>query len=157
MYHHKKTKRGLSTIVTSAILLSAVAIMGIMVVGWANSNLITHQVKLEETFSDTYNKLNEKMLIEHVWFGNTGPSINITINNIGTIGLNVTTIKITNITSSQEYSYPYTDSGIVTGDTLSINQTFGWITNIPYEILITTGRDSQFRTEVLSPWEIEED
>ncbi len=151
MYRHKKTTRGLSTIVTSAILLSAVAIMGIMVVGWANTNLITHQVKLEETFSDTYNKLNEKMLIEHVWFGNTGPSINITINNIGTIGLNVTTIKITNITSSQEYSYPYTDSGIVTGDTLSINQTFGWITNIPYEILITTGRDSQFRTEVLSP------
>jgi len=151
MYRHKKTKRGLSTIVTSAILLSAVAIMGIMVVGWANSNLITHQVKLEETFSDTYNKLNEKMLIEHVWFGNTGPSINITINNIGTIGLNVTTIKITNITSSQEYSYPYTDSGIITGNTLSINQTFGWITNIPYEILITTGRDTQFRTEVLSP------
>jgi len=122
-----------------------------MVVGWANSNLITHQVKLEETFSDTYNKLNEKMLIEHVWFGNTGPSINITMNNIGTIGYNVTTIKITNITSSQWYSYPYTDSGIVTGDTLSINQTFGWITNTPYEILITTGRDSQFRTEVLSP------
>jgi len=151
MHRHKKTKRGLSTIVTSAILLSAVAIMGIMVVGWANSNLITHQVKLEETFSDSYNKLNEKMLIEHVWFGNTGPSINITMNNIGTIGYNVTTIKITNITSSQWYSYPYTDSGIVTGDTLSINQTFGWITNTPYEILITTGRDSQFRTEVLSP------
>ncbi len=151
MHRHKKTKRGLSTIVTSAILLSAVAIMGVMVVGWANSNLITHQVKLEETFSDSYNKLNEKMLIEHVWFGNTGPSINITINNIGTIGLNVTTLQITNITSSQWYSYPYTDSGIITGDTLSINQTFGWITNTPYEILITTGRDSQFRTEVLSP------
>jgi archaellum component FlaF (FlaF/FlaG flagellin family) len=146
-----KTQRGLSTIVTGAILLSAVAIMGIMVVGWANSNLVTHQVKLEETFSDNYNKLNEKMLIEHVWFGNTGPSINITINNIGTIGFNVTTIKITNITSSQVYSYPYTDSGIITGNTISINQTFGWITNIPYEILITTGRDSQFRTEVLSP------
>jgi len=144
-------KRALSTIVTSAILLSAVAIMGVMVVGWANSNLITHQIKLDETFSDTYNKLNEKMLIEHVWFGNTGPSINITMNNIGTIGFNVTTIKITNITSSQEYSYPYTDSGIITGNTLSINQTFGWITNIPYEILITTGRDTQFRTEVLSP------
>lgn len=151
MSRHKKTKRGLSTVVTGAILLSAVAIMGIMVVAWANTNLITHQIKLEETFSDNYNKINEKMLIEHVWFGNTGPSINITMNNIGTIGLNVTTIKITNITSSQEYSYPYTDSGIFTGGTLSINQTFGWITNIPYEILITTGRDTQFRTESLSP------
>jgi len=151
MPHHKKTKRGLSTIVTSAILLSAVAVMGIMVVGWANTNLTRHQIDLEETFSDTYNKLNEKILVEHVWFGNTGPSINITINNIGIVGLNVTTIKITNITSSQWYSYPYTDTGIVTGDTLSINQTFGWIADTPYEILITTGRDSQFRTEANSP------
>ena len=151
MSRHKKTHRGLSTVVTGAILLSAVAIMGIAVVSWANTNLTTHQLALETTLSSTYNKINEKMLIEHVWFGNTGPSINVTMNNIGTIGLNVTTIKITNITSSQEYSYPYTDSGIVTGGTLSINQTFGWITNIPYEILITTGRDSQFRAESLSP------
>ena len=151
MSRHKKIHRGLSTVVTGAILLSAVAIMGVMIVGWANTNLMTHQMKLDETFSDHYNKVNEKMLIEHVWFGNTGPSINVTMNNIGTIGLNVTTIKITNITSSQEYSYSYTDSGIVTGDTLSINQTFGWITNIPYEVLITTGRDTQFRTESLSP------
>jgi len=151
MSRHKNTHRGLSTVVTSAILLAAVAIMGTMIVTWANTNLLTHQIQLEETFSDHYNKANEKMLIEHVWFGNTGPSINVTMNNIGIIGLNVTTIKITNITSSQEYSYSYTDSGIVTGDTLSINQTFGWITNIPYEILITTGRDTQFRTESLSP------
>ncbi len=151
MTRYKRTNRGLSTVVTGAILLSAVAIMGIMVVAWANTNLITHQIKLEQTFSDNYNKINEKLLIEHVWFGNTGPSINITMNNIGTVGLNVTTIKITNITSGQEYSYPYTDSGIFTGGTLSINQTFGWITNIPYEILITTGRDTQFRTESLSP------
>jgi len=151
MMNRRGYRRALSTVVTGAILLSAVAIMGIMVVGWANTNLTKHQIDLAETFADHYNKINEKMLIEHVWFGNTGPSINITMNNIGTIGLNVTTIKITNITSSQEYSYPYTDSGIVTGNTLSINQTFGWITNIPYEILITTGRDTQFRTESLSP------
>ncbi len=151
MRRHKRTRRGLSTIVTGAMLLAAVAIMGIMIVGWANTNLTTHQLALETTLSNTYNKINEKILIEHVWFGNTGPSINITMNNIGTIGLNVTTIKNTNITSSQEYSYPYTDSVIVTGGTLSTNQTFGWITSTPYEILITTGRDTQFRTEVLSP------
>jgi len=151
MSRHKITKRGLSTVVTSAILLAAVSIMGIMIVAWANTNLTTHQLALETTLSNTYNKINERILIEHVWFGNTGPSINITMNNIGTVGLNVTTIKITNITSSQWYSFPYTDKGIITGDTLSINQTFGWITNIPYEILITTDRDSQFRTEVLSP------
>jgi len=148
---HKKTKRGLSTVVTGAILLSAVAIMGIMVVGWANTNLTKHQMELESTLSDTYNKLNEKILIEHIWFGNVGPSINITMNNIGTVGLNVTTLKITNITSSQTYSFAYTDAGIVSGNTLSLNETFGWIADTPYDVLITTNRDSQFRTEVLSP------
>ena len=151
MSRHKKTQRGLSTIVTGAILLTAVAMMGIMVVAWANSNLTKHQMELESTLSATYNKLNEKILVEHVWFGISGPSINITMNNIGTVGLNVTAIKITNITSSQTYSFPHTDAGIVPSGTLSLNETFGWIPNTPYEILITTDRDSQFKTEELSP------
>ncbi len=151
MQRHKRTRRGLSTIVTGAILLAAVAIMGIMIVGWANSNLTKHQMELEETLSATYNKINEKILIEHVWFGSVGPSINITMNNIGSVGLNVTGIKITNITSSQTYSFPHTDAGIVPSGTLSLNETFGWIPNTPYEVLITTDRDSQFKTEELSP------
>jgi len=151
MRRHKRTKRGLSTIVTGAILLAAVAIMGIMIVGWANANLTKHQMELESTLSATYNKLNEKILIEHVWFGISGPSINITMNNIGTVGLNVTEIKITNITSSQKYFFPHTDAGIVSGNTLSLNETFGWIADTPYEVLITTNRDSLFKTEVLSP------
>ena len=151
MIHHKKTKRGLSTIVTGAILLSAVAIMGIAVVGWANTNLTTHQIQLEETFSNTYNKLKESMLMEHIWFGSVGPSINITMNNIGTVGLNVTEIKITNITSSQVYYFTQTDAGIVSGDTLSLNETFGWIADTPYEVLITTDRGNQFRMEATSP------
>jgi len=125
--------------------------MGIMIVGWANANLTKHQIELESTLSDTYNKINEKMLIEHVWFGIAGPSINITMNNIGTVGLNVTTLQITNITSSQTYSFIHTDAGIVSGNTLSLNETFGWIADTPYEILIITNRDSQFRTETLSP------
>ncbi len=151
MSRHKKTKRALSTVVTGAILLTAVSIMGIMVVGWANANLTKHQMELESTLSDTYNKLNEKILIEHIWFGNTGPSINITMNNIGTIGLNVTTLKITNITSSQTDSFSYTDAGIIPSGTFSLNETFGWIADTPYDILITTDRDSQFKTEATSP------
>jgi len=152
MPNHKKIKRGLSTIVTSAILLTAVSMMGIMVVAWANTNLTKHQMDLESTLSDTYNKLNEKILIEHVWFGTTpSNNINITMNNIGTVGLNVTAIQITDIDTGQSYSYTHTDAGIVSGGTHSFNETLSWITDTPYEVLITTNRDSQFRTEVLSP------
>ena len=151
MHFHKKTKRGLSSIVTGAILLSAVAVMGIMIVAWANMNLTKHQQDLDSTFSDNYNKINEKILIEHVWFNSVGPTINMTMNNIGTVGLNVTSIQITNITSSQTYSFIHTNGGITPGGMLSINENFGWIADTPYDILITTGRDSQFKTQVVSP------
>ena len=82
MHLDKKTKRGLSSIVTGAILLSAVAVMGVVIVIWANSNLVKHQQNLDSTVSDNFNKINEKLLIEHVWFNRNGPVINMTLNNI---------------------------------------------------------------------------
>jgi len=145
-------KRGLSTVVTSAILLSAVAVMGVGIVNWANTNLSTHQQALEETVSVNFNKINEKIFIEHVWFGTTpSNNLNVTMNNIGTVGLNVTEMTITNITSNQQYFFTYTDSGIIPSGTLSINQTFVWVADMPYEVLITTSRDTQFKTQVTSP------
>ena len=81
----------------------------------------------------------------------TGPSVNVTINNIGTVGLNVTEIAITNITSGQNYYFPNTNGGIVPGGTFSVNETFGWVSNISYDVVITTGRDSQFKTQVVAP------
>ena len=151
MHLNKKTKRGLSSIVTGAILLSAVAVMGVVIVIWANSNLVKHQENLDSTVSDNFNKINEKILIEHVWFDNTGPSMNVTMNNIGTIGLNVTEINITDMDSDQIYSFLHTDGGIFPGNTLSIDENFNWVGDTPYEVLIVTERNSQFKTEVNSP------
>ena len=125
--------------------------MGVVIVIWANSNLVKHQQNLDSTVSDNFNKINEKLLIEHVWFDQNGPVINMTLNNIGTIGLNVTTIKITNVTSSQTYSFTHTNGGIAPGDSISLTDTFGWIANTPYEILISSARDTQFETQVVSP------
>ncbi|MBS3922227.1 MAG: hypothetical protein KGZ37_03665 [Nitrosarchaeum sp.] len=151
MFFDKKTRRGLSTIVTSAILLSAVAVMGVIVVTWANTNLVKHQQDLDSTVSTNYNKINEKILIEHVWFNQNGPVVNMTLNNIGTIGLNVTSVIITNVTSSQTYSFTHTNGGIFPNGTLSLTETFGWVTNTPYKILISTERNNQFETQVVSP------
>jgi hypothetical protein len=37
-----KARRGLAGIVTSAILLAAVSIMGVMLLAWSNTSLATH-------------------------------------------------------------------------------------------------------------------
>ena len=85
-------RRALASIVTSAILLSSIAIMGVGLVGWSNSNLMGHQKTLENTFSKNINKLNEHVIFEKVWFGGTSPNkfVNVTATNSGDIGLNVT-------------------------------------------------------------------
>ncbi|MFB5628884.1 MAG: hypothetical protein ACE5RF_07610 [Nitrosarchaeum sp.] len=150
MKFNKKTKRGLSTIVTSAILLSSVAVMGVLIVNWANTNLTKHQNNLDSTISSTTNKINEKLIVEHIWFG-AGQSMNITMSNVGTVGLNVTKIQITNTTSNQIYTFTHTNGGIKPGAALSFNEPFGWKPKISHEILIFTDRGSQFKTWVNSP------
>ncbi len=51
MMNRRGYRRALSTVVTSAILLSAVAIMGTMVVTWANMKLSSQEEALTVTFN----------------------------------------------------------------------------------------------------------
>ena len=149
-----KKRRGLSTVVTGAILLSAVAIMGTGLVSWSQSNLLEKQISLENTFATNINRLNENVVIENVWFGDGNPSnfINYTITNIGNIGLNVTEIEIRNSTSGASLvKYLITDGGIFPTESYSLNQTYPWITNTAYNIEVTTERESIVIEQVLAP------
>jgi len=139
-------KRGLSTVITTAILLTAVSMMGIYLVGWSNSSLINQQIKLENSFNDKINKLNEDIFIENVWFNDDPYFINITINNVGVVGLNVTQIKLVN--SSDTSIFAITDGGVVPKNTYSFQDTYVWVKNEIVDIYVTTARDRIFTTQV---------
>lgn len=149
----KKTRRALSTIVTSAILLSAVAIMGAAVVAWSNSNLSAHQQELEETFTASINKIKENLVFENVWFKSTLPkSVNVTLSNIGDVGLNVTNIKFVDPTDTTTIlSRTISNGGIVRDSEYSTVIEYDWTSNDEFNIVVTTGRDSIFSTQVLPP------
>jgi len=148
------SKRGLSTAVTSAILLAAVTVMGTLLVSWSNMNLTRYQQDLDASSSDNLNRLNEELLLGNIWFGKLTPSnnINITMNNVGTVGLHVTKIEI------KEYStglnpivFPYSNTGLLPGGEFSVNETFAWVSDTSYDVLIITERGSVFRTQVTAP------
>ena len=144
-------RRGLASIVTSAILLSSIAILGVGLVGWSNSNLNTHQTSLENTFSENINKLNEHLTIEKVWFGGTSPNkfVNITITNTGNIGLNVTTIDFINSTDFTKITSDIvSNGGLKNSESYSRQIDYEWSNDKAFDILVTTNRDSQFRTQV---------
>ncbi len=152
-FRASQSKRGLSNVVTSAILLSAVAVMGAMVVSWSNSNLSSHQQTLESSFSEHLNRLNEDLIFENIWFGNTpSNNVNITMNNVGTLGLNITEIKLKNpSTGSTISTFPYSNAGIVSKGDFSVNETFAWVTVTSYDVVVTTDRGSIFKTQVTAP------
>ena len=146
----RHSKRGLSTVVVSGILIAAVAIMGSAVVAWSNSNMITRQQSLETTYSTNVNKIKEYLTIENVWFGGTTSTnkfVNMTFSNAGSIGLNVTEIQLVTSTSTTEFSY--TNGGIFPSKANSTQELYDWQDDVPMDIIVTTSRDSIFRTQVI--------
>lgn len=143
------SKRGLSTVVVSGILIAAVAIMGSAVVSWSNSNMISRQQSLESTYSTNVNKIKEYLTIENIWFGGTTPAnkfVNMTFSNAGSIGLNVTEIKLVTFTSTTEFTY--TNGGMSPNKINSTQELYNWQDDVPIDVIVTTLRGSIFRTQV---------
>ncbi len=143
-----RPKRGLSTVVATGILLSAVTVMGIYLVGWSNSSLMNDQIRLENSFNDKINKLNEHVIIENVWFDDSPYIVNVTLNNAGIVGLNITQIKLVN--SSDTTIFAITNGGTLPKKTYSFQDTYVWLKNEVVDIYVTTARDRIFTTQVVA-------
>jgi len=151
-------RRGIATVVTSAILLSAVSILGVTMLAWSQSSMLEQKMEIEEIFNTQMNKITEDIIFENVWFAipngvMTENHLNVTLTNIGILGLNVTEIHVTNVTGTNNtnFIYYHTDAGIPKSDSFSTNTTFPWITGDELNILIFTDRGNQFITQVVAP------
>ena len=151
--NRRRYKRALSTVVTSVILLSAVAIMGTMVVTWANMKLGSQEEALTVTFNKSINRLNEDFIVENVWYDYVLGNVNVTITNVGIIGLNVTEIKFTD---SSDYSnlatLSITDGGILVQESFNTNVTYSGLTSGDvFNVVVTSERGNIIQKQVLPP------
>jgi hypothetical protein len=151
-----KKSGGISTVVGTALMLSAVAILGSTIVMWSNSNLGSYETKLASTSTSNANKFNEYLSIENVWFcknscphGITAPATNLTLTNVGSVGLNVTQIKLSSTSSAQTFSV--TNGGITPARSYMWEQTYTWQSKVPITISATTARGTIFTTQVTPP------
>ena len=142
------TQRALTTPVVSAILLAAVATLGVYLVGWSNTTLTLNQVELEATFSNNINKLGEEIIIENIWFGKAGGTkfVNITLTNVSTLGITLTEIELVNSTGTHTIT-------IISGDLLpnevfSLEENYGWTSSTETDLIVTTARENIFTTQV---------
>lgn len=152
------SRRGLASIVTSGIILSAVSIMGVMLLGWSQTSINEQKQEMNQVYDTRMNKINEDLIYENIWFAlpagiMTANHLNVTVANIGILGLNVTSIQVTNSTGTNNtsFSYGYTDGGIVTGNSLSLNATYPWQSGDELDLRIFTNRGNQFVSQAVAP------
>lgn len=140
-----KRRRGIAVVVSTAIILAAVSIMGVSLIGWANTNLATNQMQQTASFNTQMNKLNEDLLVEHIWFGTSPNTVNVTMNNVGSIGFNVTKIEIKNSTSV--LNVMITDGGIFPSADYSIQETYNWNSGETVDFTIFTDRGNIYTAQ----------
>ena len=90
-----RRRRALATVISSAIMMTAVTILGGAGVVWSQTSMNTQQMEMTETVDVYLNKINESMMFEYVYC-NTDPcdSIVVVITNVGDLGVDVSKITI---------------------------------------------------------------
>lgn len=98
--HARSNKRrsGFGTVVSSLIMVVAVAILGSVVLIWANSSLNVERTKIANDFATNSNLLKESFIVEDVWL-NIPPKlpnnyVNLTLKNLGDISIDIKEVKI---------------------------------------------------------------
>ncbi len=91
----RKQNKGISVILTSSMMLAAVAIMGASLLLFANSSFNRQLETASELFQKGGDAVKENLVVEDVWFdANATRYVNVTLRNIGSIVINVTQISL---------------------------------------------------------------
>ena len=145
--HYANKRKGLSTVISSVILLVGILIMGIIGVTWANSNLNTNEKILGDSYNNAINKIKENIAPDHEWYNTAGKVLNVTFQNTGIDGLVINEIII-NGTNDLDLRIPPT--AVPLGSTFSKLINYDWTVNpnnntvSPLDISLISNRGSIF-------------
>ena len=143
-------RRAISTVIATAMMLTAVAVIGTGVVVWSNSNLRSYENILVTSASNKTNTINEIPIIENVILdpNPTGVKlVNVTVTNSGSSGFTVKTIMLTNSTKTVVNTV---SSGAIPAHTSKLfSYPFKWESAYITTVQITTQRGTTVSTQVL--------
>jgi len=140
------TKRALSDLPAAAMLMFAVAVLGIGLVGWSNQTLSLGAIELTATFDKSANRMSEELLIEQVWFGtgSTSKFVNVTMSNIGSIGITITEIEFVNSTATHTITL---NQNLFPDQIYSIEEDYVWTSGTAVDVTVTTARINVIKTQ----------
>lgn len=137
-------RRGVGTVVTSVMLISAVSIMGAFVLSWSSSGYAAQRVAVSETADDRVNQIREDVVLEDVWFfsNSTSSYAKVTVRNAGDVAIDVSYVYVNNTRVWND------GKTIVAGSTGEMTFESAWSAGSGQDVWITTERG----TEVKQLW-----
>lgn len=144
-----KQRRGLATIITSAIMMSAVVMMGSAGVVWSQTSLAVQQADMTNTASNYMNKLNESLVFEYVYCASDPcDQINVVLTNVGHVGLDVSELTISEKTSGFSKIQSVTNGQITPRSSIKITvNDAGFSSYDVLDVTIKTNRGNIIQTQ----------
>jgi fibro-slime domain-containing protein len=139
-------RRGISSIVTGAIMLTSITAMGTTAVYWSQSNLNSREQTTGYHYANVVNQIKESLVLEHFWYDTPNQKLNLALKNDGMIGLHVVQIRIDGPT---DQITPIANAGILPDGTYTANVHYSWFGD-PLDVFVTTDRGSIFRMYLTS-------
>lgn len=139
--------KGVSTVISGAILLVGISLIGVIGISWANDNLNRNEKLIDNTYSTNINKIKEDIVPQHEWYKTSQKQLNITFINTGIDGVNVNEIEINGIHSVDLRISP---TPVPPGKTFSKLVSYDWAGD-PISISLITTRGSIFTHHLGTP------
>ena len=145
-----RKRRGLATIITSAIMMSAVCILGSAGVVWSQSTLTTQQIEMADSVNNYTNKINESIVFEYVYC-NDDPceTIIVVLTNVGHVALDVSEISISDKTTGFNKIQSISNGVVMPESSISIpinDPSFSSHTLL--DVMTTTSRGNIIQTQI---------
>jgi len=144
-----RQRRGLATIITSAIMMSAVVMMGSAGVVWSQTSLAVQQADMANTASNYMNKLNESLVFEYVYCASDPcDQINVVLTNIGHVGLDVSELTISEKMSGFSKIQSVTNGQITPQNSIEITvNDAGFSSYDVLDVMVKTNRGNIIQTQ----------
>ena len=145
-----RKRRGLTTVITSAIMMSAVVILGSAGVVWSQTSLNSQQVEMVNSVDDYINKLNESLVYEYVYCSDDPcGTIIVVLTNVGDVGFDVTKISISDKISGFNKIQPVSNDSIMPDNSIvvSINDP-SFSSYSVLDVMVETSRGNIIQTQI---------
>ena len=145
-----RKRRGLATVVTSAIMMSAVVILGSAGVVWSQTSLNSQQVEMANSVGDYINKLNESLVYEYVYCSDDPcGTIIVVLTNVGDVGFDVTKISISDKISGFNKIHPVSSGSIMPDNSIVVSITDpSFSTYSVLDVMVETARGNIIQTQI---------